>query len=281
MRHLQVVKIGTNSVFHDGSVDYFVLSNLGYDLAKLSTGLKTDSVLVVSGAIALGMKEREIEIKPKQKEELQRCAGVGQPILMKTYDEGLKLGVQRYADESGQDVKLITRQYEVTYHNLDDTTELRNIQDGLRGDLKAGILPLINYNDGIDPTEIERDNDNLAARITKVLIADRLVILTDKGLTDRDDKLVKIVYEVNDDVMALCRNGEGVGTGRMRTKLEAAKMLLSEKIPTIIGDKDYGLCRLIYDSEVRTIIRPKTYLDVEYQDICPKSVARHMSILQL
>lgn len=258
MRQLQVVKIGTNSVFHDGSIDYAVLSSLGYDIAKLSTELYTDSVLVVSGAIALGMKKRELDSRPKDKQELQRCAGVGQPILMASYDAGLKLGVQKYLSDSGKSVRLITRQYEVTYHNLDDTTELRNIQDGLRGDLSAGILPLMNYNDGVDPIEVERDNDNLAARVAKAIIADRLVILTDKGLMDREDKLVKTVYEVNDDIIALCRNGEGKGTGSFRTKLEAAKMLLNDRIPTIIGDKDYGLFKLIYDAEIRTIVKPKT-----------------------
>ena len=69
--------------------------------------------------------------------------------------------------------------------------------------------------------------------------------------------LVKIVHEINDDIMALCRNGEGKGTGSMKTKLEAAKMLLNEGIPTIIGDKSYGLQRLIYDAEIRTIITNK------------------------
>ena len=255
MRQLQTVKIGTDSVFHDGGIDYAVLSNLGYDWARFVTELKTDSIFVVSGAIALGVKERGLVSRPKEKEELQRCAGVGQPILMKTYHEGLGLGAQRYAYDSGRPVRLLTRQYELTYHNLDDTVELRNVQDQLRGDLKAGILPLINYNDGVDSTEVEQDNDNLAARIAKALIADRLVILTDKGLMDRDNRLVKTVYEVNDEVMALCRNCQGNGTGGMRTKLEAAKMLLSESIQTIIGDKNYGLLRLIYDAEVRTIVK--------------------------
>lgn len=254
MKQLQVVKIGTNSVFHDGSVDYTVLSNLGYDLAKLSNELKTDSVLVVSGAILLGMRERSLASKPKNRTELQCCATVGQPLLMRLYDEGLNLGYQRYSNESGLDIKLTTSQHLVTYHNLDYALEMRNFIDVLRTASQAGILPLVNYNDGVDPAEIERDNDNLAARIAKASIADRLVILTDRGLMDKQDRLVKIVHEVDDDVMALCRSGEGNGTGGMNTKLEAAKMLLTEGIPTIIGDKSYGLQRLVYDAEIRTII---------------------------
>ena len=179
MRQLQVIKIGTSSVFHYGNFDCFVASNLGYDTAKFRYERQTASVLVVSGAIAFGMKEKCLAIKPIDSLELQSCARVGQPKLMEAYDLGLKLGYGRYSQEKGLDSRLLTSQVLPTYHQLDDFAERQNIKAGLLRDTNQGIIPLVNYNDGVDPTEVTRDNDNLAALLAKAIKADRLIILTD------------------------------------------------------------------------------------------------------
>ncbi len=253
MPNVQIVKIGTSSVFHDGTVDYTAISNLGYDLAQLRYGQDTSSVLVVSGAIPLGMKQRGMAKKPVDPTELQSVARVGQPLLVATYTKGLEQGYGRYAKERGNSLELVTAQYLVTYHNLDNAREMRNIVTGLNHDLSNGIVPLINYNDGVDPTEVTRDNDNLAARIAKALIADRLVVLTDvNGLLDAEGNLVTRVREITKEIMALA--GDGNGTGGMRTKLSAADSLLKEGIPTIIGNIGYGLLRIIQEEEIRTLI---------------------------
>lgn len=253
MRQLQVVKIGTSSIFRNGAVDYAVLSNLGYDLAKLKTEKETDSVLIVSGAIPLGMKEKGLTTKPNDPIELQSCARVGQPLLMEIYTQGLRQGYEGYSQKKENSLKLLTAQYLVTYHNLDPTREIQNIAIGLRYDINRRIIPLVNYNDGVDPTEVTRDNDNLAARLTKAIIADRLIILTDvDGLLDAGGNLVKRIREVNEDVMSLCRSDSN-GTGGMQTKLEAAALLLGENIPTIIGNIKYGLVELIENESIRTI----------------------------
>ena len=254
MQHLQVIKIGTSSVFHDGNFDYFAISNLGYDAAKFMHERSTASVLVVSGAITFGMKEKHLTIRPSESLELQSCARVGQPKLMKTYDNGLKLGYGRYSQEKGLDLRLLTSQVLPTYHQLDDNAEKQNIIGGLLRDTNQGIIPLVNYNDGVDPTEVTRDNDALAARIAKALKADRLVILTDvDGLLDADGSLIRRVREINDNTKALC-NKNGNGTGGMITKLEAADLLLKEGIPTIIGNARYGLIEIIENEEYRTLI---------------------------
>ena len=258
MRQLQIVKIGTDSVFHDGSIDYQVLSNLGYDLAKLTAEQNTDSVLVVSGAIRLGMRKNGLTEKPTSSIELQSCARDGQPILMRTYEEGLFIGYERYATENGTLARLLTPQYLVTYHNLDDLAEIRNIVANIHYDSSIKKLPLINYNDGVDPTEVERDNDSLAARIAKALIADRLVIMTDvDGLFENfldigRRGLVKRVTEINDYIRSLAEE-KRKGTGSMKTKIEAGELLLKEGIPTIIGNVSYGLIRLIEDEKIRTV----------------------------
>lgn len=259
MRQLQVVKIGTDAVFHDGSIDYNVLSNLGYDLAKLTAEKSTDSVLVVSGAVRLGMRKKHLKDKPTYPIGLQSCARDGQPALMKTYERGLRVGHRRYARENGAKARLLTPQYLVTYHNLDYHAEMRNIVANIRYDLSIGELPLINYNDGVDPTEVERDNDNLAARIAKAIIADRLVILTDVDglfenyLVPQERRLVKHASKIDDYVRSLVVRKKGNGAGDMWTKLDAAELLLKEGIPTIIGNAKRSLIELIDNGEIRTL----------------------------
>jgi len=254
MKYLQVVKIGTNSIFRDGNFDYFAASTLGYDVAKFRYERRTASLLVVSGAITFGMKEKRLTAKPSDSLELQSCARVGQPKLMEAYYIGLKLGYGRYSQEKGLDLRLLTSQVLPTYHQLDGTAERRNIVAGLLHDTNQGIIPLVNYNDGVDPTEVTRDNDTLAARIAKALNADRLVILTDDGLQDVEGKLILKVSEVTAEIKALCRDKKSdLSTGGMLTKLEAANELLKEGIPTILGNTRYGLLELVENERIRTI----------------------------
>ena len=254
MQYLQVIKIGTSSVFRDGTIDYLVLSNLGYDLAKLRFERETASVLVVSGAIPLGMKEKGITTRPSDPIELQSCARVGQTKLMETYTLGLKQGYGRYSQEKSLDLEVLTSQFLPTYHQLDESIERRNIVTGLVYDTNQGIIPLVNYNDGVDPSEVTRDNDTLAARLAKALIAGRLVILTDDGLQDAEGKLILKVSEVTAEIKVLCRDKKSdLSTGSMLTKLEAADLLLKEGIPTIIGNTRYGLLELIENERIRTI----------------------------
>ncbi len=255
MPQLQVVKIGTSSIFRNGAIDYAAISTLGYDLAVLRYDMNTYSVLVVSGAIPLGMKEMGLVARPTDPAGLQSCARVGQPILIWEYTRGMREGYGKYAQENGIGyLQLLTGQMLPTYHNLDDSSERRNIVDGLRYDIGKGIIPLVNYNDGTDPTEVKRDNDTLAARIAKALIADRLVILTDvEGLLDVQGNIIYRVREIDDAIRSLA--GEGNGTGGMKTKIDAAQLLLQEGIPTMIGSIHNGLVNIIENEEMRTLIQ--------------------------
>ena len=257
MPKLYAVKIGTNSVFHGGEIDNQVLESLGCDLAKLKFERDTDAFLVTSGAIPLGMQEKGIAETPTNSTELQSCARVGQPLLIEAYRRGLQSGYSRYLAEKEMDpLEIRIGQYLATYHNLDMPEELRNIVGNIFYDISDGVVPQANYNDGIDPTEVDRDNDTFAARITKAVIADLLAILTNvDGLMGHDDNLVPVVREITDEVRAYC--GDAEGTGGMVTKLDAADLCLRNDppIPVIVGNAKHSLVDLIDGTVPRTLFQ--------------------------
>lgn len=238
MTNLQVIKVGSKCIIEDGKVNYGVVKKIGYETSELDE----KPILVVSGAIPLGMNILGYKEKPKDKEALQRCACVGQKELMQVYDIGFK-------------GHAVTSQLLFTYHNFDNPEEEKNIEKRLKDDVENGIVSLINYNDGIDAREVTQDNDNLAARVAIYSSAKRLLILTNDvdGLLDRDGKLVaEINFKNIPQYKALCNSVGEYGTGGMKTKLEAAEIVVPEGIEMIIGNIKYKIKELIKGTCPRT-----------------------------
>ncbi|MBI2129679.1 hypothetical protein HYU07_05575 [Candidatus Woesearchaeota archaeon] len=220
MKNPQVVKIGASSIIKNGKADQAILKHIAYDVNKLSEE-GTHSILVVSGAIKLGMHILGYEKQPANDDilALQRCACVGQKELMKEYDKAF----DGYATIS---------QLLVTFHNLEYLKEEKNIENRIKDDVMHGIITLINYNDGIDSRGIVlydkkkpviRDNDLLAAQVAKYANASRLVILT---------------------------NSDGKGTmGNRETKEDAVKSAEAEGIEVIVGECAKGLYNLVTGKE--------------------------------
>jgi glutamate 5-kinase len=96
-------------------------------------------------------------------------------------------------------------------------------------------VPIINENDTVATAEIRYgDNDRLAARVAQMISADALILLSDvDGLYQRDPRTdpsarhIGEVTQINAEIEAMAggTNAQaGVGSGGMRTKLEAAKI---------------------------------------------------------
>ena len=107
-----------------------------------------------------------------------------------------------------------------------------------------GIIPIINENDTVSYDEIEiGDNDTLSAVVADLVDADLLVLFSDiDGLydgdprTNKDAKLLPVVFDI-DSVRAMA-GGAGTkrGTGGMVTKLEAAERATNAGIHMIIAN---------------------------------------------
>jgi glutamate 5-kinase len=115
------------------------------------------------------------------------------------------------------------------------------------------VLPIVNENDTVATTEIRfGDNDRLAALVAHLVHADLLVLLSDvDGLYDAPPAAAgsRRMAEValGDDLAAVRVRGSGdagVGTGGMRTKLEAARIATGAGIPVVLTSADNAAAAL-------------------------------------
>lgn len=179
-------------------------------------------VIVSSGAIALGRRVLGLA-RTLKLEEKQAAAAAGQARLMRAYEQAF----ERFNIPVAQ--ALLTP---------DDTEVRRRWLNGratLETLLELGAVPIINENDTVATAEIRYgDNDRLAARVAQMISADALILLSDiDGLYEADPRVkpdaafIPEVGEINAAIEAMAGgvNAQaGVGSGGMRTKIEAAKI---------------------------------------------------------
>src|SRR5690606_24587283 len=210
--HLQkarrlVVKVGSRSLAAEDTSQRRVAEAIARLLAA-----GRSSVLVSSGAIAIGCRRLGYRARPKEMSRLQAAAAAGQSVLMRRYDEAFgELGIT-------------TAQVLLTHADLADRERLNNARDALAALLEAGALPIVNENDTVATDEIRfGDNDQLAAMITPLVGADLLVLLTDvDGVLDDQGRRISVM---RDDVTIgrVAAAGAPVGSGGMQSKLDAAR----------------------------------------------------------
>src|SRR3954465_820123 len=227
-----VVKVGSSSLSSaEGGLDGERADALGAALAA-ARARGSEVVLVSSGAIAAGLAPLSLPRRPRALAKQQAAASVGQGLLMHRYTEELA----RHGVVAGQ--VLLT---------LDDVTRrshYRNAYQTFAKLLELGVLPIVNENDTVATTEIRfGDNDRLAALVAHLVHAELLVLLSDvDGLYDADPAAPgsTLLPEVRDpadlDAVRVGKAGAaGVGTGGMRTKIEAARIATGAGIPVVLA----------------------------------------------
>ena len=131
----------------------------------------------------------------------------------------------------------------LTHDDLRNRRRYLNARATLSELLHHRVMPVVNENDTVAVDELTLgDNDNLAAIIAALVDADMLLIATDiDGLYTADPRSdpkaepVNEVLELTPEVMEMAgAAGSSVGTGGMRTKLEAAEKAGAAGIETIL-----------------------------------------------
>jgi glutamate 5-kinase len=235
---LQFIKIGSACLFdEDGSVAYDVLRQKAREIEQN----RENNILVVSGAIALGMA-RENKQRSKEQltaQELQGYAGTGQIYLMDLYKS------------------LFTRnvaQLLVTEKELGQTESIRNL---LLENAAKNRVTLVNYNDCVDFEELRKDNDTLAADIMLACEGDRLIILGNDydGFRDCNGTLIERVQVIDDSLYSHCNGKSKQGNGGFKTKLDAAKKILENNKQMIVSNVNYSLDDIIHGRVRRTLFK--------------------------
>ena len=204
--------------------------------------------VVASGAIAMG---RRVLGETGDGTTLARqvLAAVGQAPLMAVFAERFK--------EPGINIAqaLLSRG---SLHQRDGYLNARNTLMAL---MQRGIVPIVNENDVVATEELQfGDNDRLAALVANLVDADLLVMLTDvDGYLSADEngqaRVVPVFDTITAEMLASAGGaGSEVGTGGMRTKLEAAGLATSHGARVVIGpgNLENGLTRIVAGEDIGT-----------------------------
>ncbi len=213
-----VLKVGSSLLAADGG-GLSPRHALGLaQFVSTHVGAGREVVIVSSGAVAAGRA-----ILPRAAEQgaamaaRQALAALGQAQLMALW--------QRFFERPVAQVLL-------THDDLRNRRRYLNARATLNELLRLGALPVVNENDTVSVDELKLgDNDNLAAIVAALVDADALFIATDiDGLYSADPRQnpnaepIDEVAELDAGVLAMAggSGASGMGTGGMRTKLEAA-----------------------------------------------------------
>ena len=255
-----VIKIGTNILTKDSGIDAAYVRRIAGQISRL---LKTDRqvVIVSSGAIGMGRGQLVPSGKLKDIKMRQAYAAIGQPLLMAEWRKSfLRYGIT-------------VAQVLLTAEVLNHRKTYLNLRNSVETLLKLSVVPVLNENDSVSTDEIGSafgDNDTLGALVASKIDADVLIMLSDiDALYDKDPRKsadarpISAVYEITPDIM---RNagprGSGLGTGGMKTKIEAAKIaadagcrmvLANGRLKNVVG-------RIIAGEEIGTLFMPRRKL---------------------
>ena len=259
LRHARriVVKVGSSLVTNEGrGLDE---AAIGHWCVQLSALVKEgrELIMVSSGAVAEGMKRLGWSTRPKEINELQAAAAVGQMGLVQMYETKLR--------ESG----IGSAQVLLTHADLADRERYLNARSTLLTLLQLGVVPVINENDTVVNDEIKfGDNDTLGALVANLVEADALVILTDqKGLYTADPRSnpqAQFVFtaRAGDPALEAMAGGagSGIGKGGMITKILAAKRAAGSGASTVIawGREPDALLRLAAGEPIGTCLLAQT-----------------------
>jgi glutamate 5-kinase len=232
------------------------------DFVAASRAGGREIVLVSSGAVAAGRARVASDARKGSLVRRQALAALGQTRMIALWQSLIDAPVAQVL---------------LAHDDLRNRRRYLNARNTLLELLRLGSVPVINENDTVAVEELKLgDNDNLAATVAALIDADLLLIASDvDGLysahpqRDTGALPVETVEAVTPSIMAMAGGSAGVlGTGGMRTKLEAAQKAASAGIGTVLfngGDADavgllaHGAHRGTYFAAPQTRLAARKY----------------------
>jgi len=243
-----VLKVGSSLLAGEGGLDSRHAAGLARFIAE-SRAKQREVVLVSSGAVAAGRSR--VASGGDGLVLRQALAALGQASLVSFWQQLLDAPVAQVL---------------LTHDDLRNRRRYLNARATLRELLRLGALPVINENDTVAVDELKLgDNDNLAAAVASLVDADLLLIATDIGglysaHPQRDPRAWPItqVERVTPELLNAAGGAAGaIGTGGMRTKLEAAAKAATAGIATaLFCGRDEAVVSALAQDELRgTLVR--------------------------
>ncbi len=212
-----IVKVGTNVLTTDNDrLDIARIQSLADQIHRiLETGRRV--VLVSSGAVGAGIGILRLNRRPDSLPELQAAAAIGQPSLMRTWDDALS--------RSGH----LTAQLLLTGNDFRNRQRYLNVRNTIRTLFDFGVIPIVNENDTVSVKEIAvGDNDQLASMLATLLPDPLLVILSgiaglyDGPPSEPSSRVIGLVEKPDESLLTLVAAEQSTrGRGGMGSKLKA------------------------------------------------------------
>lgn len=232
-----VIKVGTTTITHEatGNINLNKLEKFVRILTNLRNQGK-EVIVVSSGSVAIGRTALGIEERPREGAMRQACAAVGQARLMMIYE--------KFFAEYSQ----LTAQILLTKESITSEQCKRQAQIAFEKLLNMNVIPIVNENDAISVDEelygVFGDNDTMAAQVAELVGADLLILMsdidglyTDDPRVNPDAEFIHMVHNVDRELEKMAKGaGSDKGTGGMRTKIEAAKVIMKAGADMVIAN---------------------------------------------
>ncbi|MCF6136132.1 glutamate 5-kinase [Pseudalkalibacillus berkeleyi] len=238
-----IIKIGSSSLTSlHGELSRRKIEKLVDEVVRLKDD-GHEVLLVSSGAVAAGYRKLGFISRPDTLPEKQAAASIGQGLLIETYSD---LFISH---------GYVGSQILITRDDFSDENRYNNARSTLTVLLERGIIPIVNENDTITMDFLKfGDNDTLSAKVAGLVNADQLIILSDiDGLYDDDPRknenaqLLDQVHEITPEIEAVAGDpGSAVGTGGMKSKIDAFKISLASGISSFLGKASTP--NIVYDA---------------------------------
>ena len=255
-----VIKIGSSVICSDNFIlKEKWLKTFVHDVKELHDN-NVDIIIVTSGAVALGRKKLNLGYDLTENNR-RLCASVGQVILLNCYNKLF------------QEYNIDIAQILISNTDINDKNKYLNIATIFDSFAKNRIIPIVNENDTIvDCNNRIGNNDDIAAFISVVFMADMLIILSDvDGVYDGNPKTNPgaklITYITNFDNYILSNIAEDncskLGTGGMKKKIDAIKHAVRAGSSTIIvnGTHNHPIKKLFEDRYCSYFVPNEKILD--------------------
>ena len=224
-----LLKVGSNTLTKEtDNISRGKIEDIANQIAQLQD--TCEFIIVSSGAIAVAKQFVKLESKRKEIFVKQALASIGQPHLIRIYQEIFR--------EYG----LLSSQCLLSYSDFEKKESRTNIMNTINVLVNNNYIPIINENDTVATDEIKfGDNDKLGALTASLLDVDLFIIATNtNGIYTKDSMKngsPKTIEELNDfDVLRneVINSKSSHGSGGMASKIEAAAVTKQANIETWI-----------------------------------------------